>query len=52
MQHALLKQSAPDVHCSYSGQAARHINSVGEDFLITVNAEHKVDVFKRGDPKK
>lgn len=48
MQNALLKQSLPSVHCTYEGQAARHINTVGDDFLITVNNEHKVDVFRRG----
>ena len=34
------------------GQAARHINAVDEDHIIVVNSEHKVDVYKRGDPKK
>jgi len=52
MQHALLKQSVPAVHCQFYGQAARHINCVGEDYILVVNSEHKVDVFKRGDPRK
>lgn len=52
MQHALLKQSAPDIHCQYTGQAARHINIVSEDYIIAVNSEHKVDVFQRGNPRK
>ena len=34
------------------GQAARHINIVDEDHLLVVNSEHKVDVYKRGDPRK
>jgi hypothetical protein len=36
------------MHCQYEGQAARHINTVGRDYIITVNNEHKVDIFKRG----
>ena len=40
------------VHCSYTGQAARHMNAVGEDHILVVNSEHKVDVFKRGDARK
>lgn len=52
MQHALLKQSAPNVHCAYMGQAARHINMVDGEHLLVVNSEHKVDVFKRGDASK
>ena len=52
LQYALLKQSAPMVHCSYIGQAARHMNVVGEDHILVVNSEHRVDVFKRGDARK
>lgn len=52
MQNALLKQSLPTVHCHYNGQAARHINTVGSDFIICVNSDHLVDVFRRGQPKK
>lgn len=52
LQHALLKSSTPNVHCQYDGQAARHINQINDDFIIVVNSEHKVDVFKRGDPRK
>ena len=48
---SMLKKSAPIVHCAYMGQAARHINVVGEDYILVVNSEHKVDVYKRGDPK-
>lgn len=40
------------MHCQYEGQAARHINTIGKDFIITVNSEHKVDIFKRGDPRR
>lgn len=40
------------MHCQYEGQAARHINTVGRDYIITVNSEHKVDVFKRGNPQR
>ena len=50
LQYALLKQSAPTVHCSYVGQAARHMNVVGEDHILVVNSEHKVDVIRRGGP--
>ena len=28
LQYALLKQSAPSIHCQYFGQAARHINMI------------------------
>ena len=48
MQNALLKQSLPQVHCIYNGQAARHINTVGSEFIICVNSDHLVDVFRRG----
>ena len=48
VQNNLLKQSAPLIHVSYNGQAARHMNAVGEDHILVVNSEHKVDVFKRG----
>lgn len=47
MQHALLKQSLPAVHCSFEGLAARHINSVNSQYLVTVNADHGVDVYRR-----
>ena len=47
-----MKQSAPLVFCSYFGQAARHIKAIDEDHILVVNSEHKVDVFKRGDPRK
>ena len=40
------------MYCSYLGQAARHLNQVGEDHILVVNSEHKVDVFKRGDARK
>ena len=40
------------VHCQYVGQAARHMNVVGEDHILVVNGDHKVDVFKRGDNRK
>ena len=52
LQYALLKQSAPLVHCHYLGQAARHINMIDDDHILVTNMEHKVDVFKRGDPRK
>ena len=52
VQNNLLKQSAPLIHVSYNGQAARHMNAVGEDHILVVNSEHKVDVFKRGAPNK
>lgn len=52
LQHALLKSSTPTVHCQYDGQAARHINQINDEFIIVVNSEHKVDVFRRGDPRK
>ena len=52
LQYALLKQSTPMVYCSYLGQAARHLNQIGEDHILVVNSEHKVDVFKRGDARK
>lgn len=52
LQYALLKQSTPSVYCSYLGQAARHMNQIGEDHILVVNSEHKVDVFKRGDARK
>ena len=47
MQHALLKSSTPRVHVIYNGQAARHISTVGHEFILSVNENHKVDVFKR-----
>ena len=28
------------------------MNQVGEDHILVVNSEHKVDVFKRGDARK
>lgn len=28
------------------------MNCVGEDHILVVNSEHKVDVFKRGDSRK
>ncbi len=28
------------------------MNAVGEDHILVVNSEHKVDVFKRGDARK
>lgn len=52
LQNALLKQSQPETHCQYEGQAARHINTVGRDFIITVNNEHKIDIFKRGNQQR
>ena len=52
LQYALLKQSAPQIHCQYFGQAARHINMIDQDHILITNLEHKVDVFKRGDPRK
>ena len=52
LQYALLKQSAPNVYCQYFGQAARHINIIDEDHILVTNLEHKVDVYKRGDPRK
>lgn len=52
LQHALLKSSTPIVHCIYDGQAARHINQIDDEFIIAVNSEHKVDIFRRGDNKK
>ena len=52
LQYALLKQSAPSIHCQYFGQAARHINMIDQDHILVTNLEHKVDVYKRGDPRK
>ena len=52
LQNALPKQAQPEMHCQYEGQAARHINTVGRDYIITVNSEHKVDIFKRGNPQR
>lgn len=48
MQHALLKKSLPVVIGKYEGLAARHINTVGEEFIITTNNQYRVDVYKRG----
>jgi len=31
----------------YNGQAARHLNTIGNDILLVSNSENKVDVFKR-----
>lgn len=28
------------------------MNAVGDDHILVVNSEHKVDVFKRGSPRK
>ncbi len=52
MQHALLKQSSPELYAQYSGQAARHINSVGDDHFIVVNNENQIDVYVRGQARK
>ena len=52
MQHALLKQSTPELYAQYIGQAARHINSVGDYHFIAVNSDHQVDVYKRGEARK
>lgn len=52
IQSALLRDSTPSVFCQYFGQAGRHINLVGDEYIIAVNQEHKVDVFRKGDPKK
>lgn len=52
MQHQLLKSSLPTVHATFEGQAARHINSVGDEYILCVNAEHRVDVYMRGNMKK
>lgn len=52
LQNALLRQSSPAVYCSYIGQAARHMNLFGQDHILVVNEEHKVDVFKRGVARK
>ena len=37
----------PTVHAQFYGHAARHLNCF-DDFIIVVNSDHKVDVFKRG----
>lgn len=36
----------------FEGQAARHINTVGDEYVITVNHIHGVDVYKRGKQQK
>jgi hypothetical protein len=51
MQHSLLKQSLPAVHCSFEGLAARHINSINGQYLVTVNTDHGVDVYRRNGGK-
>lgn len=51
MQSSLLNMSTPVVHCQYYGHAARHLNAF-DDFILVVNAQHKVDVFKRGQNKR
>lgn len=51
MQSSLLNMSTPLVHCQYYGHAARHLNAF-DDFIVVVNSEHKVDVFKRGQNKR
>lgn len=33
---------------SFSGQAARHMNCVGDDYILTVNSEYRTEVFQRG----
>jgi hypothetical protein len=43
--------SQPVVHCQFYGHAARHLNCF-DDFIIVVNSEHKVDVFKRGQSQR
>jgi hypothetical protein len=52
MQNALLKNALPLVHCHYEGPAARHINTVGNNYIITVNSDNTVDVFRRGQEYK
>ena len=48
MQHVLLKQSMPAVHCKFDGQAARHLNTIGSEYIITANENHAVEIYKRG----
>ena len=40
------------VHAIYSGKAAGHINTVKDDYLISVNPELSIDVFSRSEQRK
>ena len=42
----------PEVLCQYDSLAARHVNSINNDYILTVNTDHGVDICKRNGGKK
>lgn len=41
-----------EILACFNGQAARHINVVGDDYLLSVNAEYAVEIYQRGVEEK